>query len=99
MYIAIGTRPFITHSVYMLSEFNNCYERAHCIAYKRVLRYVKGTIDLKLVYKKDELQLKRYVDADASSTGSPSPSAGFSHVSTLCGNFKRRPFPTLSFKF
>ncbi|XP_043481615.1 secreted RxLR effector protein 161-like [Leptopilina heterotoma] len=64
MYIAIGTRPDIAHSVNMLSQYNNSYERIHWVAAKRVLRYLKGTMDLKLIYKKDDSHLKGYVDSD-----------------------------------
>ena len=64
MHLAIGTRPDIAHAVSALSQFNGCYKRTHWIAAKRILRYLKGTIDLKLVYRKDDENLKGYVDAD-----------------------------------
>ena len=64
MYVAIGTRPDITHAVNSLSQFNGCHRKVHWIAAKRILRYLKGTIDLKLVYRKDNENLRGYVDAD-----------------------------------
>lgn len=45
MYIAVCTRPDIAHAVSMLSQFNDCYSEAHWKAAKRVLRYLKGTMD------------------------------------------------------
>jgi hypothetical protein len=45
MYVAVGTRPDVSHAVSVLSQFSNCYHKKHCTAAKRVLRYLKGTID------------------------------------------------------
>ncbi|KAJ8895032.1 hypothetical protein PR048_000355 [Dryococelus australis] len=51
MYLAVCTRPDITHSVNYLSQFNNCYTLEHWKAAKRILRYLKGTKQLKLEFK------------------------------------------------
>lgn len=64
MYIAVCTRPDIAHSVSFLSQFNDCYSDAHWKAAKRVLRYLKGTIDYRLMYEKSGLDVRGYVDAD-----------------------------------
>lgn len=64
MYIAIGTRPDITHAVNMLSQFNTCYGRSHWEAAKRVLRYLKGSLHRKMIYSKDVLSLQGFADAD-----------------------------------
>jgi hypothetical protein len=64
MYVAVGTRPDISHAVSVLSQFSNCYHKKHCTAAKRVLRYLKGTIDKKLIYRKNQDNLTCYVDAD-----------------------------------
>jgi hypothetical protein len=64
MYVAVGTRPDISHAVSVLSQFSNCYRKKHCTAAKRVLRYLKGTIDKKLIYRKNQDNLTCYVDAD-----------------------------------
>ncbi|RDX69388.1 Copia protein, partial [Mucuna pruriens] len=39
------TRPNILHSVSLLSKFTNCAIETHLIAAKRVLKYVKGTLN------------------------------------------------------
>jgi len=49
MYLAIGTRPDIAHSVQQLCHHLDCYGPIHWEAAKRVMRYLKGTRDLKLV--------------------------------------------------
>jgi len=61
MYIAQGTR--ISHTS-MLRQFNSCYGKDHWAAAKRVLRYLKETINRQLIYRKDDLQLRGFMDAD-----------------------------------
>lgn len=64
MYLAVATRPDIMYSVSHLSQFNTCYNDTHWKAAKRVLRYLKGTSDLCLRFKKTEEPLVGYADAD-----------------------------------
>lgn len=68
MYLAVATRPDISFAVSYLSQFNNCYDSTHFMAAKRVLRYLKGTIDEGLIYTKKEVDrselLKGAADAD-----------------------------------
>lgn len=65
MYIGINTRPDILHAVTVLSQFNNCYGSEHFTHAKRVLRYLKGTIDYCFKYEKSKLfSLRGFVDAD-----------------------------------
>ncbi|XP_059057424.1 uncharacterized protein LOC131851019 [Achroia grisella] len=65
MYIAIGTRLDISHTVSYLSQFNAHYGEVHWKAAKRVLRYLKGTKDLQLRYKRNGQTFPTgYVDAD-----------------------------------
>lgn len=64
MYIAVCTRPDIAHAMSVLSQFNDCYDDTHWKAAKRVLRYLKGTIVLRLVFEKSGLDISGYVDAD-----------------------------------
>lgn len=49
MYLAIGTRPDIALAVQQLSQFLDSFGEAHWNAAKRVVRYLKGTRDLRLV--------------------------------------------------
>lgn len=58
-YVAIGTRPDIA-----LSQFNNDHGRRHWEAAKRILRYLKGTSDMKLIYSRNDQEVTGYTDAD-----------------------------------
>ncbi|KAG7312922.1 hypothetical protein JYU34_001322 [Plutella xylostella] len=64
LYLSQGTRPDITYAVNMLSRFNSKPTKEHWIALKRVLRYLKGTSNMKLTYKKNEENVVGYCDAD-----------------------------------
>ena len=50
MYAMLGTRPDIAFAVTTLSQFSSNPGYPHWLALKRVLRYLRGTIDYKLVY-------------------------------------------------
>ena len=63
-YLSVTTRPDIAYSVSRLGQFNNCYGTEHWKAAKRVLRYLKGTIDIGLFYKKKPGPIQGFVDAD-----------------------------------
>ena len=65
MYAAIGTRPDIAYSVQSLSQFTNRPGPEHWTAVKRVFRYLNGTQDLGITYKKMlKINLDGYTDAD-----------------------------------
>lgn len=64
MYIAVCTRPDIAYAASLLSQYNNCYSETHWKAAKRVLRYLKGTIDYTIVYEKSTFCVDGYIDAD-----------------------------------
>lgn len=63
-YLAVATRPDISYAVSCLGQFNNCYRKIHWTAAKRVLRYLKESINLGITYRTDNQELKGYVDAD-----------------------------------
>ncbi|XP_036148378.1 secreted RxLR effector protein 161-like [Monomorium pharaonis] len=69
MYLAVSTRPDIAHAVSKLSQFNNCHTKIHWGAAKRVLRYLKGTNDVGLVYSVSSDPPEMYTDADWGSCG------------------------------
>lgn len=65
MYITVCSRPDIAHSVNFMSQFCNCYTEVHWAATKRILRYLKGTKDMCLRYKKDTYKnIQGFADAD-----------------------------------
>jgi len=53
MYLMVGTRPDLAFAIGTLSQFVSCYGKEHCAAIKRVLRYVKGSMDKGLVFEKN----------------------------------------------
>lgn len=64
MYLAICTRPDISFAVSYLSQYNTCFNSSHWTAAKRVLRYLKGSSNLGISYKKTGKPVEGYVDAD-----------------------------------
>ena len=65
LYAAIATRPDIAQAVGTVSNFNSCPTEAHLTAVKRILRYLKGTINLRLRYERStDDSLIGFSDAD-----------------------------------
>lgn len=66
MYAMLGTRPDLCSSITFLSRFQTCASSDLWVCLKRLLRYIKGTVDLKLTYKSDKTDniLTGYADAD-----------------------------------
>ena len=64
MYLSVCTRPDIAHTTSFLSQFNNCHDKTHWTALKRVLKYLRGTLNIRLTYVKSKKPLEAYVDAD-----------------------------------
>lgn len=52
LYLVQGTRPNIAFAVNDVSRFNTNFDIAHWKAVKRILRYLRGTINYKLKYSK-----------------------------------------------
>jgi hypothetical protein len=86
LYAAVATRPDIGQSVSMVSKFSSDPTMAHLTAVKRILRYLKGTVDLGLTYSKsDGNVLKAYSDSDwAGDQDDRHSTSGF--VSVLSGS-------------
>ena len=66
MYLACDTRPDLSHSVSMLSRFMSAPTMRHLEASKRILRYLKGTVDYGIRFAKSEGQgvLLTFSDSD-----------------------------------
>ena len=64
MYLAVATRPDISHAVSYLSQFNQFYGKEHWLAAKRVLRYLQGTKNHALTYRKTKEPLYGLADAN-----------------------------------
>ena len=64
LYIYRGTRPDLAYAVSTISKFNNNYDETHWSAVKRVIKYLKGTRDIKLIFlKQTKPDLEGYSDA------------------------------------
>ena len=65
MYAQVCTRPNISHVVGLLGRFQSNPENAHWVAAKKVLRYLKGTREHILTYRKsNNLEVIGYSDSD-----------------------------------
>lgn len=64
MYLSVCSRPDISYAVSYLSQFNECFSEEHWKAAKRVMRYLKGTIEKTLVFEKGDMKITAYADAD-----------------------------------
>ena len=64
MYAMVCTRPDIAHAVSTVSRFLSRPGREHWKAVKWILRYLRGTSDMKLCFGCDDLTLRGFTDAD-----------------------------------
>ena len=61
------TRPDIQVAVSLLSQFMHCASEMHLIASKRILRYIKGTIDYGVKFEKcQNFKFSGFLDSDCS---------------------------------
>ncbi|KAG8706992.1 hypothetical protein FRC09_002087 [Ceratobasidium sp. 395] len=54
MYAALRTHPDITYAVSHLSQFTSCFGPAHVTAIKHLVRYLKATSRVGLVFRRSE---------------------------------------------
>lgn len=66
MYASLTTRPDLSAAVNYFSQFQSCPNENHWVHFKRMLRYVKKTLDVGLIFRDDEQApvLEAYSDAD-----------------------------------
>lgn len=68
IFLATVSRPDIAYAVNQVSRFLNNWTEEHWKAVKRILRYLKGTMDYKIVYSKSapasEVKVCGFSDAD-----------------------------------
>ncbi|GBL76994.1 Retrovirus-related Pol polyprotein from transposon RE1 [Araneus ventricosus] len=67
LYLSMTTRPDILYSVNCLSQIQEQPINSACDGLKRILRYLKGTSELQLLFCKsdgDNIMINVYVDAD-----------------------------------
>ena len=100
MYLT-ATRPNLMHVVSLMSRFMASPTELHLQAAKRVLRYLKGTIDLGILYRKrGNGELIAYTDSDyAGDIGDRKSTSGYVFLLSDEGvswSPKRQPVVTLS---
>ena len=61
---ATFTRPYITFAVNHVYQFMHAPTSLHLIAAKRILCYLKGSINLGILFQPGPLQLTAFTDAD-----------------------------------
>ena len=66
MFLAIVSRPDISYAVSSLAQHLTCWSQDHFDAGLRILRYLKGTSSLGIVYGKHANQVQVYSDSDFS---------------------------------
>ena len=64
LYLAVTSRPDIAYAVTFLSQFNTKPTSKHFAAAKRVLRYLKGSTNFSLCFRKSNQDIIGYSDAD-----------------------------------
>lgn len=64
MYLAVLTRHDISFTVGFLRQFNTNHNESHWKCAKRILKYLKGTRNLRLEFNKDDTNLEGFADAD-----------------------------------
>lgn len=70
MYLAVATRPDLSYAVSVLSKFLEQPSDAHWLSAKRVLKYLKGTLDMGITFDGNcdqKNQLVAYTDSDYAS--------------------------------
>ena len=64
LYLVVNTRPDLSYAVGVLSRFMACAGEVHWKAAKRVLRYIAGTSDRGITYRRGEPAFCAYSDSD-----------------------------------
>ena len=102
-YAVTATRPDLAQALGSINQFASNPSKEHWTAAKRILRYIKGTIDHGILYdgsKEGDVQLKGYVDADwGSNPNGRKSQSGYTFF--LCGGIiswasKKQPIIALS---
>jgi len=71
LYLAVATCPDISYAMGVLCRFVENPSRQHWGAARRVLRYLKGSIDLKLIYSRANSPDRFTTYSDADLSGNP----------------------------
>ena len=64
MYAIVCTRPDIAQAVRVISRYMSNLKQEHWRAVKRIMRYLKGSLDMSLCYGGTDIHPHVYVDSD-----------------------------------
>lgn len=68
LYLSVATRPDISYTVGVVSRFLSNPKEVHVNAVKRILKYLKGTVDFGIIFEKNSKQtIFCYSDSDYAS--------------------------------
>lgn len=97
MYLTV-TRPYMMYMVCLISRFMAKPSEEHMLAAKRVLRYLKGTLDLGIFHKRGyELEVKAYTNSDYADDRKITLSYVFLlNGATVCWSSRKHEVVTLS---
>lgn len=101
-YATLTTRPDLCAATNFFSRFQSCYGDQHFVHAKRILRYIQGTKNLKLIFEKhdDAEPLIGYTDADwGGDKDSRKSTSGFVYKvygNTVGWSSKKQPTVSLS---
>ena len=100
IYLVTGTRPDIAVAVGEVSKYLENPGRLHWAAVKRILRYLKGTIEMSLRLKPESTEVTGFCDADwAGDIDTRRSTTGYIFKfggSPICWKSKRQPTVALS---
>jgi hypothetical protein len=100
MYAMVGTRSDLAFSISMVNQFMSKAGPSYWMAMKRIMRYLKGTLDLKLCLGGKDVRLRGYYDADwggdANERHSTTGYVFFVGVGAISWNCKKQPTIALS---
>ncbi|UYV72081.1 hypothetical protein LAZ67_9001762 [Cordylochernes scorpioides] len=77
IYIATRTRPDICYAISNMSRFNKDPREVHMNGLKRILRYLKGTMNYELIYSRGDSSIVTYTDASWDRTADARSYSGF----------------------
>ncbi|UYV74425.1 K02A2.6-like, partial [Cordylochernes scorpioides] len=84
MFLAVNTRPDIAYITSKLSQYSKQPKQMHWTAIKRVMRYLRGTIDLGVKFERGKTGiLKSYADASWSTTHDGKSYGGYRHLPSV----------------
>ena len=91
MYAMVCTRPDLSQAVSMVLRYMHDPDKGHWEAVRWILRYIKGTIDVGLVFMKDvasKQECTDYVGSDYAGDLDKHPGVKFNHCKTCSESFR-----------